>query len=409
MKVTLKNHKLNKFLKKISITLCIAGTTPPVCAFGYDTYLNSKLNVIEFNTDEINKISQFYQNQEITIFIMNDSQGINLNLGFWKNSYPEYLEEALNATVIDSSSLRYNKVSHIDMLLDHNVSLEELKELNNAGANLAIQALAKQLNLPEFLQNGAGQIGESILEQKILEQDKDIYISDLLKETKKPIFIYSSGANDLMFLVNANPASLKKYDSDGNISPKYIYAKEHMEDENTIEQIMNGIENNWKHILAINPSTKIIALSIYVPHSLQSEEYKDFAQAIKIYNEKLKQLCEKYNTVYINEEQLGTIYNKDDFNFHINEIGHKQLSSLLISTIYNCLECTNHIELEEYLYDTQGLEGVYNDLKNEQYKIKYPNVIDNDYLCTVYNEQVKEKEIDAEICKRLLKKPQNKN
>ena len=337
---------------------------------------------------------------------MNDSQGVNLNLGFWKNSYPEYLEEILEANVIDASSLRYNKTCHIDMFLEHNVSLEELKELNNAGAYLAAQTIAKQMNLPVFLQNLLGNLGKNIFGQTIFEQDTYTHISDLLREKENPIFIYSSGANDLMFLIHANPSSLIKYDEKGNITSKYIYAKERMEDETTIKQIMDNIESNWKHILSINPNTKIVALSIYVPHSLQNEEYQEFSQAIKRYNAELKQLCEEYNTIYIDEEQLGTIYNQNDSNFHINEVGHKKLASLLVNNISSYLESEpiTYIECELYSYDHLGLEGVYEDLQTEQYKIEYPIENDNNYLYTVYYEQMEEKRLDAETCKTLLKK-----
>lgn len=150
MKITFKNKKLNSFKKKTSIALCIMGTTPIACVGTYNVYLDGKLNEIEFNEDKIEELKQIYKNQEITIFVMNDSQGVNLNLGFWKNSYPKYLEETLEANVIDASSLRYNKICHIDMFLEHNITLEELKELNNIGSYLATQTIAKQMNFPVF-------------------------------------------------------------------------------------------------------------------------------------------------------------------------------------------------------------------------------------------------------------------
>ena len=65
MKITFKNKKLNTFLKKTSIALCIAGTTPIVCAGAYNVYLDSKLNEIEFNEEKIDEIKQFYNNNEI--------------------------------------------------------------------------------------------------------------------------------------------------------------------------------------------------------------------------------------------------------------------------------------------------------------------------------------------------------
>ena len=80
------------------------------------------------------------------------------------------------------------------------------------------------------------------------------------------------------------------------------------------------------------------------------------------------------------------------------------MKPIFIHVMSNHLEPTTYIELDPYFYASQGLEGVYEDLEGEQDMIQHPGVTSKPYLDTVYNEQVAEKSLDAETCKKLLKK-----
>lgn len=185
MKLTWKSKKLKRILKTTGITLCTISLTGAIALESYNLYLESKLDDIEISKEQVQTIENYYDSleQEPVIFAMNDSQGMNLNVGFWKNSYPEYLEEELNATLIDISSLRFNKTSHIDILLENNLSVAELKELNNQGTYVAMQKVAADINL-SFLKNMFGTAGNLMFGQKIQDADNNVYISDLLKDTK---------------------------------------------------------------------------------------------------------------------------------------------------------------------------------------------------------------------------------
>ena len=326
MKITYKNKRLNKFLKTTSIVLSSFVASGLIAAKTYDLHIDSKLEEVSYNEENIKKIKDFNKNNNACIFVMNDSQGINLNISFWEKSYPEYLYEQLGIEVIDLSSLKYNKTSHIDIFLQNNISLAEFKELNNESTYVSIRNFALQNNIPtEELQNIIGYLGEKIFHQQVNDVDKNIYLSSQLEKCQRPIVIYSSGANDLMFLISANPATLKKYNENGNLTRAYRYAVDKLNDPNTIREVIDNIENNFKNIYSINPNALIVSLSIYVPNQFRNDEYQEFKDAIVEYNLQLKNLCQQYNVCYVDEEELGQIYNQKNFNFHINEVGQKKI------------------------------------------------------------------------------------
>ena len=387
MKVSVRK-KFKKILKRTGLTLSILTLSGTITTCSYNAYLNNKLEKVEISQDSIDRINDYYDT--ITIFVMNDSQGLNLNLGFWKNSYPEYLEDKLNAKVIDASSLRFNKVCHVNMLLDNNLSIEEIKKLNSEGAYYAFKKLAKDKGLSIF--GGLfGNVGECIYGDSIDEDDSYAHISDLIKECDKPIVIFSSGANDLMFLLNANPNSIGDEESN-----KYKYAQKLLKDPNTIDSIISNIECTLYKIMSINPNSRIFVLSLYTPNSLESDLFKE---AIEEYNNKLKDLCEKCGYCYIDETEIADVYGKDN-DFHIDVVGHKKLASILIDEIANNLYKDTK-ETTYYKYDNDGISGYYDDLVKEiNSVIRYD---DDSYSEIVYLRQKKEKEEDAEICKKLVK------
>lgn len=406
MKITYKNKRLNKFLKTTSIVLSSFVASGLIAAKTYDLHIDSKLEEVSYNEENIKKIKDFNKNNNACIFVMNDSQGINLNIGFWEKSYPEYLYEQLGIEVIDLSSLKYNKTSHIDIFLQNNISLAEFKELNNESTYVSIRNFALQNNIPtEELQNIIGYLGEKIFHQQVNDVDKNIYLSSQLEKCQRPIVIYSSGANDLMFLISANPATIKKYNENGNLTRAYRYAVDKLNDPNTIREVIANIENNFKNIYSINPNALIVSLSIYVPNQFRNDEYQEFKDAIVEYNLQLKNLCQQYNVCYVDEEELGQIYNQKNFNFHINEVGQKKLSSILIDTIATNLynKGNSVFEYDDILYYTGGLEGVYHDLISETIGINYDTSNFNNYSYDIYLEQLQEKIDDANICKKLVR------
>ena len=58
---------------------------------------------------------------------------------------------------------------------------------------------------------------------KPVKGDENIHISTSLKEAYEPIMIYSSGVNNLMRGVGANPFGIKKMYKEKDIKPNYYY------------------------------------------------------------------------------------------------------------------------------------------------------------------------------------------
>ena len=370
--------------------------------FGSYFYLSLKLNNVDIYFLNRYDIEKHYEDHDINIFIFNDSQGINLNAGFWKDSYPEYLAKSLDANVVDCSSLRYNKTSHINYILKNNLSVEEFKKINNEATNVAISKVVSDLGInSQIIQNAIGGLGEMAFKQKVNRDDDDKHTSDMLKESYEPIVIYSSGANDLMYLLNCNPMSLKKYDDNLNETDQYKYAMSVIKNGNIIDSVINNIDTNIKNILAINPDSHIYVLSIYKPKFFRDNDYDELIKFIDDYNEALRSLCEKRNIRYIDEEELGNVYNLSSSNFHINEVGHKVLASALVDEISDSLDSEDVNHYFDFKYEDNGLDGLYKDLVDEVSTIT-PYSSDN-YSYIVLSRKIKEKEKDAEIVEKFVK------
>lgn len=402
LKININKEKVKKLFSKATYSLCTVSVLGAISYFIYDIYLSLKLNNVDIYFLNRYDIEKHYEDHDINIFIFNDSQGINLNAGFWKDSYPEYLAKSLDANVVDCSSLKYNKTSHVNYVLKNNLSIEEFKRVNNEATNAAISKVVSDLGInSQILQNAVGKIGEMAFKQKINNGDNNKHISDMLKESYHPIVIYSSGANDLMYLLNCNPMSLKKYDDNLNETDQYKYAMSVIEDSNTIDSVINGIDENIKNILAINPDAHIYVLSIYKPKSLRKNEYHEIAEFIDKYNEALKELCGKRNIRYIDEDELGNAYNENSKNFHINEVGHKVLASALIDEISDSLDSEDVNHYFNFKYENNGLDGLYKDLVDEVSTIT-PYSLDN-YSYIVLSRKIEEKEKDAKIVEKFVK------
>ena len=399
-KCTKKKLKIVRNVFVGTITLSIAAVTT------YIAYVDISLGQIQFDSEEINKIISQYDDSPITILCLNDSQGLNLNPCFWLPSFPEYISEAFekegaSVQFINASSLKFNKTNHIDKLLYENLSYEEIKVLNQLGAESALNKVSKDIHSPiDF-----GFIG-SWLSDSIVDGDENIHISTVLKESKNPIIFYSSGANDLMRELNNNPLSIVKYNDNGEINESYLYSVCKAEDSDTLEKIMKQISTNFETIYSLNPESQIYALSIYVPNSVMNESF--VIEIIDEYNNQLQKVCEKYGAHYISTAELAPIY-MGNSSFHINEAGHKRLADFIIGEIASDCSSFSVYKFNKST-DTQltneGLSGLSNRLYNniESITLENYNSISNSYLMYVQQKVQKEIEGEAEIAKEALQK-----
>ena len=288
------------------------------------------------DNEKIKKLIDYYKDNGLLIVGLNDSQGVNTTSTFFKKGLLEYLASALTSeellpSVINAFSLTMNKTEHIDYFLKNNLSLEEIKLSQIYSVVSALEKVMTDFGLPKFL----GKVGNAyrfIYTPK--KSDKKINISTSLKEAQNPVMIYSSGVNDLMREVGANPFGIKKIYNLRDKKPNYYYTLEKVSNPNTLKKVMDAIEKNYNTILGINSGTDIYTLGAYIPKSLQSEEMDIFRDLVIAYNEELKKLCKDYCITFVDTEEVGKKYNNSEVNFHISTAGHNALANYILGYIY---------------------------------------------------------------------------
>jgi len=313
---------------------------------------------------KIEKLIDYYKNKGLLIIGLNDSQGVNTTSTFFKKGLLEYLAAALTSEeltpeVINAFSLTMNKTEHIDYFLKNNLSLEEIKLSQIYSVISALEKVMTDIGLPKFI----GQIGNAYrLIYTPREGDGNVKISTSLKQVQEPVMIYSSGVNDLMREVGANPFGIKGAYKARNKKPNYYYTLEKTNNPETLKKVMDAIERNYDTILGINSNTDIYTLGAYIPKSLQSEEMNIFRDLVIAYNEELLNLCKQYGITFVDTEEVGKKYNNSESNFHISTSGHNALANYILGYMYHNKfelnssakkEISNSIEIAN-----KGAEGV---------------------------------------------------
>lgn len=320
--------------------------------------------VVRDDKEKLRELAQYYKDKGLLIVGLNDSQGVNTTSTFFKKGLLEYLaralaDEKLKPAVINAFSLTMNKTEHIDYFLYNNISVEDIKLSQVYAAVSAFEKVMTDLHLPQCL----GKLGYVYkTAYKIDNNDKNIRLVDSLKYVSEPMVIYSSGVNNLMREVGANPFSIKKIYKKRFEKPNYFYTLSKANDPKTLDIVIDSIERNFKNILSINNKTDIYALGAYIPKSLNNDEMDVFRNLVIRYNEKLIELCNKYGVTFVDTETIGNDYANSEFNFHISSAGHNALANAILGYMYNRKierRVKNlNINLENFEYCNRGAKGV---------------------------------------------------
>jgi lysophospholipase L1-like esterase len=288
------------------------------------------------DNEKIKRLINYYKDSGLLIIGLNDSQGVNTTPTFFKKGLLEYLASALTSDelapeVINAFSLTMNKTEHIDYFLKNNLSLEEIKLSQIYSAVSALEKVMTDVGLPKCL-GKVGNVYRLIYTPK--NGDEKIKISTSLKQIQEPVMIYSSGVNDLMREVGANPFGIKGAYNARDKKPNYYYTLEKTNNPETLKKVIDAIERNYDTILAINSNTDVYTLGAYIPKSLQSEEMNIFRDLVIAYNEELMNLCKQYGITFVDTEEVGKKYNNSENNFHISTAGHNALANYILGYIY---------------------------------------------------------------------------
>lgn len=208
-----------------------------------------------------------------------------------------------------------NDNDYISKLINNNYSIADIKKSQNAMLNKCkYSGIYPYIEMPKKFLN----------HYKVKENDKKIFIRDIIKNNDV-IFIYSALINDLLKYKKLSlfklllPGKLKKELKKLDLS--FVFEK---------------IERNIYDLINLNKNIKIYIVGLFVPTKIPYIR-KIVANLISEINTKLNELSNKYDNVFvINNENLTN----EDFNnidFHPNRKGHLK--------IYNnfCKECSNKI------------------------------------------------------------------
>lgn len=219
------------------------------------------------------------------------------------------------------------------------------------------------VGLPQFLGN-IGHLSKFIY--PINSGDKNIFIADALKEAQDPVVIYSSGVNNLMREVGANPFNIKSLYEKRDTLPNYNYTLEKTKDPDTLNRVIDSMKRNFENILSINGEADIYTLGAYVPKSLEIEEMNIFRELVLKYNDVLKQLCRVYQIYFVDTEEVGKKYNTSLANFHVSTIGHFVLADYILGYMYynkiNRTVSYDRISNSDFCVTNGGLAGIFEDL-----------------------------------------------
>ena len=282
------------------------------------------------------ELIEYYKNKGLLIVGLNDSQGVNTTPTFFRLGLLEKIalsltSEELTPQVINAFSLTMNKTEHIDYFLRNNLSLKEIKLSQIYSVISALEKIMIDINLPIFLKN-VGNVYRLIYTPML--GDEKIKISSSIEQAQEPIVIYSSGVNDLMREVGANPFGIKHDYATRDKRPNYYYTLEKIDNPKTLQKVIASIKKNYDTILGINSCADIYTLGAYIPKALQKKEMNIFRDLIIEYNEKLLNLCREYGITFVDTEAIGKHYNNSESNFHITSTGHDALAICILSHMY---------------------------------------------------------------------------
>lgn len=260
-------------------------------------------------------IFENYKNQRLFLISGLDSIGVPYTPdNYMLYSYTDFLVSEFKKNNVDIecfnlSSLAISKTHELIKILKRNYSREYYTRLNKRITKHIIDT--KKYNRP---------LNARFMDKYFQELEKDINITTELINAENPIFILSCGAMDLKKNLDLYSYDPKKY------IPK-IARKLFKE----IKETMTKIEECFKFILELNPSTTIYMLGVY-PLAKNKIKETILYPFVLYYNKKLEEMCLRYpNVCYVNIMGTKNYMAKNDG--HPSLDGHKFISEQIVKTM----------------------------------------------------------------------------
>lgn len=346
--------------------------------------------------------SRIDSNHPLTIIGMNDDRGFNIHKNILMNLKDILESDKYDIELLDLYSMFFNKTRHIDYYLKHNINMEEIRLMQEYGTT---KELNHALGFTIPFMGGVSKTFNKFMLTKtpIKGERKDIRISDKIKQTERPLIMYASGLNDIMYELHIDPFNLKKSYMNRATNPRYDYACEKVNQE-TIKKIIDGHEKNFSSILGINDNSDIYVLGAYFYSDMKEDYEQKFREAILMYNDNLEKLCSTYNISYINCRFLeNTKYNSPLANY-LSKYPSQMITDEIIKRMYqNTLVKKNKKQVNPFVFDNMGATGIIEELKNDIEEQENISKIATDYDKQVSLEKKDEHNRELEVFEKVLK------
>lgn len=305
------------------------------------------------------------KSDKTSVVVLNDSlcQSLTKNGDIKKDIMAYSIKDRLEAegykdvTAIDCGSLSLNKQHNITEFLKNNLSLAEIKATQRESVLAARNNIITKIGIPKWQADV----------YKILPGDKDIRISDTIKDSKNSGVVLSCTANDLMSSVWVSPVSYAlgkiKCSVPGLSSNAIKRTKVLMDYEKLRNNVIDGIKINIEQVLGINSNAKICAMGIYRPN-ITPEVFDGLFSKI---NEKLETAVKSYRQSYIDISDIKS----RTFDFHPTNENFILMSNRVAEELINRFkENDQNIDINNFEYSNLGIDGALKDLQHLYIKEK---------------------------------------
>lgn len=363
----------------------------------------------EFNY-YVSYLKDYYKDKEnITIIGMNDDRGFNVHKNVLMNLKDLLDSDNYNVELLDLCSLFFNKTRHIDYYLQHNLSMEEVRLMQEYGTTDELNH-AVGFNIP-FMSGISKTFNKLMLTKApISGERKDIRISDSIKEAELPLIVYASGLNDIMYELHIDPFNLKKSYMERSTNPKYDYACERVNKE-TIGKVIEGHEKNFEKILGLNKDAEIYPLSAYFYTEMKEDYEQKFKEAILMYNEALEELCKKYGITYIDCRFLEKTKYYHLLDNYFSKIPPRMIAFEIVKKMYENVvnkKKTERREVGKFFYDNKGASGVMEELQKDINRQKKISEEANGYEKNIALDKIFEHERELRVFEDVEKDTRNR-
>lgn len=346
-------------------------------------------------------LQKYYQNKQLTIMGLNDSQGVNLTKTFYKKGIIHNVAYKIkkDATVLDLSSLTMNKTEHINYFLDGNISLEQVKLSQQYSAVEAAKKALRDFHLPSVFGNAANIYK---INYHVEPGDDRIFVTNALANAKDSIVIYSSGVNNLMRSVGNNPFRIRYDYKTRSRRPNFDYTLKKTANSNVLNDVLSQVEDNLYKLKSINPNSIIMVLNAPCPTTFDSPALLPFKTLISNYNQGLKEIAEKLDLNIINIEDMSPKV------FHFDQQGNNEVVNVIIETLYHELIHDQKEKNTEYLNKYKNIPNNIDTIIASLYD-DYDKVIDQSKNLSGYDKKrelqiAKEHETEIKIMKKVKAK-----